>query len=171
MMHCCHETNLHMHSKSRKVASEGFHLFFFLWCTVAHYVISSEVFLTLSRATKYTALLGSLLGGSMPTSAAIYGLLHESNDFVKLCAFSGITLGVLVIYSGLMVGLLGTTNGAFKYTKIATIAAVSSVLVFLMVVLCTAFDSYIYKVACGVIFPVLVALFLVAALWYIYQSW
>jgi hypothetical protein len=41
----------------------------------------------------------------------------------------------------------------------------------LTVVLCMIFDSYKYKVACVVIFPILIILFLLAALWYIYHNW
>jgi hypothetical protein len=67
----------------------------------------------------------------------------------------------------LIAGLLGTTNGTVRFTKIATIIAVSIVLIFFTVVLCMIFDSYTYKVACVVIFPVLIFLFLLAALWYI----
>ncbi|XP_066364284.1 uncharacterized protein [Miscanthus floridulus] len=123
------------------------------------------------NASKYTALLGSMLGGSMPTSAALYGLLNASSDLVKLCIFGGITLGVFVISSGLIAGLLGTTNGTVRFTKIATITAVSIVLIFFTVVLCMLFDSDNYKAVCACIFPMLTILFVVAALRYIYHSW
>ena len=107
----------------------------------------------------------------MPTSAALYGLLNASSDLVKLCIFGGITLGVFVISSGLIAGLLGTTNGTVRFTKIATITAVSIVLIFFTVVLCMLFDSDKYKAVCACIFPMLTILFVVAALRYIYHSW
>lgn len=86
----------------------------------------------------------------MPTSAAMYGLLHASTDFVKLCAFGGITLGVFVISSGLVAGLYGTTPKSIRYTRIATITALVMVLIFFTVGLCTMFHSKPYQVACGV---------------------
>ncbi|RLN36118.1 hypothetical protein C2845_PM03G20740 [Panicum miliaceum] len=122
--------------------------------------ISAQKLLT-PNSSKYTALLGPMFGGSFPTSVAVYNLLTNSTDVVKLCGFGGVTLAVFVISSGLAAGMLGTTPGSACYTRFATLAAVTIVLSLFTLALCTIFSSVPYKAACGAICGLLIMILVI----------
>ncbi|KAL6880160.1 hypothetical protein ACP4OV_011725 [Aristida adscensionis] len=113
--------------------------------------------------SRYTALLGPMLGGSLPTSVALYNLVNTatSTDFDKLCVFGGFTLGIFVVVSGLVAGLLGNTPETACYTRIATITAMGIVLVYFTVVLCTMLESISYMAACGLFGALLILILLI----------
>lgn len=113
------------------------------------------------QASRYTTFLGPMLGGSFPTSVAVYNSLNNSSDLVKLCGFGGITLAVFVISSGLAAGLLGRTAKSACYTRFATLLAVTIVLTLFTWALCTLFSSGIYKAVCGSICGVLILIFVI----------
>ncbi|XP_062187847.1 uncharacterized protein LOC133891139 [Phragmites australis] len=120
------------------------------------------------NASKYTALLGPMFGGSFPTSAAAYHLLSTHSDIVKLCGFGGITLGVFVISSGLAAGFLGISPGSVCYTRFATLAALVIVLSLFSCALYTIFHSLVYKITCAIVCGVTIAIFMF--LW-LYFGW
>lgn len=112
------------------------------------------------------ACLGPMFGGSFPTSVAVYNLLNNSSDFVKLCGFGGIMLAVFVISSGLAAGLLGRTTKSACYTRFATLIAVTIVLTLFTCALCALFSSAIYKAVCGSICGVLILSFVIVWLFF-----
>lgn len=120
------------------------------------------------QASKYTALLGPMFGGSFPTAAAAYHLLSTHSDIVKLCGFGGITLGVFVISSGLAAGFLDTPPRSVCYTRYATLAALVIVLSLFSCALYTIFHSPVYKITCAIVCGVTIAIFVF--LW-LYFGW
>ncbi|KAK3124527.1 hypothetical protein QOZ80_7BG0587850 [Eleusine coracana subsp. coracana] len=110
------------------------------------------------NASKYTALLGNLLGGSLLASVPLYHLISGSSNLVKFFAFGGITFGIFAVASGLIVGHFGNTPRSVLYTKIATIAAFVILLTFISAGLCTLLSSKGLQAACGCVCGVFILL-------------
>ncbi|CAO1949005.1 unnamed protein product [Urochloa humidicola] len=116
---------------------------------------------------RYTIFLGPMLGGSFPSSAAVYNFIGGKSDVVKLCGFGGFTLAVFVISSGLAAGLLGRSAKSAGYTRFAALAAVTIVLALFTFGLCSLFTSPWYKGVCGIIFAILITILVL--IWLIFE--
>jgi hypothetical protein len=128
-------------------------------------------FLYFSQASKYSTLLGQLLGGSLPASVAVYHLVHGSSDLVQFFTFGGITLGAFVIVAGLIVGHFGNTPESVLYTKIAIIAVFVILLAFFTIVLCTLLSLKIQQAICATICCCFILLLVFGSIYLIRTSW
>jgi hypothetical protein len=120
------------------------------------------------QPSRYTAVLGPMFGGSFPASVAIYNLIKDSSDIVKLCVFGGVTLGVFAVASGLAATSLGTTPGTARYARFAALVAITVALSLFTGALCTLFVSQGYTIGCAIFFALLIAVLDMA---WIYLEW
>lgn len=84
-------------------------------------------------SSRYTTLLGPLVGGSLPASVALYSLLRTSSVRVRLFLFGLFIIGVFFASSGYAVSSFLSSPCSLQYTKFATLSTFIILYTFLVI--------------------------------------